>query len=188
MIQKFKRGNLVHIAKDLGSRMSHYRKNVDAIILYSNAYEDGGDNTVSYTVMFSDNPNSSCSYKEDQLTLICFGGENLIKEAIKKICWIKARDTDIKYIMSKLDDGNLTTDSILFLFNLINYRTSFIRVGDYHALYRDWFQFYPIFLHIRNSKTIDEAKSILNSTDLLKYNVTKVYKFFHNDFCEVPNA
>ena len=77
MKQKFKRGNLVHIAKNLGSMMSHFENDKDVIIVGSYADQYGGSNTESYTVMFEDG-NTSSWYEESQLTLINEGGVNLL--------------------------------------------------------------------------------------------------------------
>ncbi len=83
--QKFKRGNLVHIAKDLGSRMSHFYNDVDAIIVGSYADLYGGSNTESYMVMFVETGGRGCWYEEHQLTLINEGGKHLFQEAYKNI-------------------------------------------------------------------------------------------------------
>ncbi|KUJ56438.1 hypothetical protein [Chryseobacterium aquaticum] len=81
-MQKFKRGNLVKIADDLGEGMSHFEKGKEAIILFS--YKDlyGGNNDKSYEVVFPDTGTTSAWYKEHQLTLIEEGGEHLIYSAL----------------------------------------------------------------------------------------------------------
>ena len=57
--QKYKRGNLVHIAKDLGDHMSHFTSDKDVIIVGSYADQYGGSDTDSYTVMFVDDGNTT---------------------------------------------------------------------------------------------------------------------------------
>ena len=42
-MQKFKKGDYVHVAKDLGPMMSHFKKDCDAIVMYSYAEKYGGD-------------------------------------------------------------------------------------------------------------------------------------------------
>lgn len=69
-MQKFHKGDLVHIAKDLGSSMSHFTADVDAIVIgsYSDQYgtpDSGG----GYTIHIKDHGQHSWYY-ESQLTLI----------------------------------------------------------------------------------------------------------------------
>ena len=83
-MQKFKRGDVVHIASDLGKSMSHFEKDKDVIILYSYAEQYGGGNTKSYSVLFPDNGNEVSWYEEHQLTFLRYGGEELIAKIKKK--------------------------------------------------------------------------------------------------------
>ena len=68
-MQKFKKGSLVRIAKDLGDSMSHFTADRDAVVLYSYAEECGGENTDSYGLHIEGNGHSAW-YEEHQLTLI----------------------------------------------------------------------------------------------------------------------
>lgn len=81
---KFKRGNLVRIADDLGLSMAHFEKGCDAIINKVNRthsdYIDENNNRSTeyrydYEVMFPDTGNTSAWYDENQLTLIDESGE-----------------------------------------------------------------------------------------------------------------
>lgn len=166
--QKFKRGNLVHIAV----------KDKDAIIVGSYADEFGGSDTKSYTVMFSDTGGESSWYKEYQLKLIDEGGEHLFDEAKKNRKRISKQNTDINYIASKLDDGSLSSESILFLFDMLGHNTSFHRNGEFFVLYSDWQQLHPVFAHIKNAEKLEDAKSIFTEEGLNKYNIEKVYDAF----------
>ncbi len=76
--QKFKRGDVVHIAADLGQSMSHFEKDEDVVILYSYADEYGGDDTKSYSVLFVKGGNEVSWYDEHQLTFMYHGGEEII--------------------------------------------------------------------------------------------------------------
>ena len=68
-MQKFHKGDLVHVAKDLGPMMSHFKADVDAVVIGSYADKFGGDNTKSYTLHLK--RSGECSwYKEHQLSLI----------------------------------------------------------------------------------------------------------------------
>jgi len=176
--QKFKRGNLVHIAKDLGSMMSHFENDKDVIIVGSYAEQYGGNNTKSYTVMFPDTGEECSWYEEHQLTLIDEGGEHLFEEAKKNRERISEQNTDINYIVSKLDEGSLSSESILLLFDMLGHNTSFHRNGEFFALFLDWQQLHPVFVHIKNAETLKEAKSIFTEEGQNKYNIEKVYDAF----------
>lgn len=82
--QKFKRGDVVHIAADLGQSMSHFTKNKDVVILGSYADQFGGSNTKSYTVMFLDTGGECSWYQEHQLTFLRHDGEELIAKITKE--------------------------------------------------------------------------------------------------------
>lgn len=177
--QKFKRGNLVHIAKNLGPTMSHFDNDKDAVIIGSYADLYGGSDTKSYTVMFIETGNECSWYEEHQLTLVNEGGGHLFKEAKKNRKRISAQNTDINYIVSKLDDGGLSSESVLLLFKILGYKTSFHTNGEYFVLFSDWKQLHPVFVHIKNAKTLEDAKSIFTESGREKYNIEKVYNAFH---------
>ena len=176
--QKFKRGNLVYIAKDLGPLMSHFTSGVNAIVVYSYAEQYGGENISSYSVMFLDDGNLSSWYHESQLTLVEEGGEHLFEIAQENRKKVSEKNKDISYILSQLDEGNFGSESILFLFDMLGYQSSFNRNGEFFILYRDWAELHPIFCHIKNAKNLEEAKCIFKPHALPKYNIEKVYKTF----------
>lgn len=176
--QKFKRGNLVHIAKDLGSMMSHFENDKDVIVVGSYADQYGGNDTKKYTVMFPNTGRTSSWYIEHQLTLVDEGGEHLLEEAKKNRERIYKQDTDINYIVSSLDEGSLSSDSILLLFDMLGHNTSFHRNGEFFVLFSDWQQLRPVFIHIKNAETLEDAKSIFTEKGQNKYNVEKVYNAF----------
>ena len=70
--QKFKKGERVKIAEDLGKYMSHFRSGVEATVLYSYRQEFGYGDRDQYAVKFDDGI-SSAWYKEWQLTLVVRG-------------------------------------------------------------------------------------------------------------------
>jgi hypothetical protein len=87
-MQKFKNGDLVRVAKDLGPRMSHFTADCDAIVIGSYADQFGGgsddDDEDSraqhqYTLYLKDEGETSW-YEEDQLTLIESGRRDKLKE------------------------------------------------------------------------------------------------------------
>ena len=162
--QKFKRGNLVHIAKNLGSMMDHFTNDVDAIIIGSYKDQYGGSNTESYTVMFADDGSTCSWYEEDQLTLLDEGGEYLIEEAEKIAkAWL-VQATDLKWIVENWSTSDaFSAATILFLFEKIGYQSSFLRNGEYIALYSDWWGVLPFFdflIKIGVCVNVDLLKSI----------------------------
>jgi len=67
--QKFAPGTRVHIAKDLGPMMQHFKGDVDATVLYTYAHAYGGDDVESYSLGV-DGYGTVAWYKEWQLTEI----------------------------------------------------------------------------------------------------------------------
>jgi len=176
--QKFKRGNLVRIADNLDSSMSHFPCGREAIVEGSYADKYGGSNTGSYTLMFPDTGGQVSWYREDQLTLIDEGGEHLIEEAEKVSDRIYKEKTDIAFLAKGIDSGELSSDSILFLFDMLGFDSESNKNGEYFALFSEWAELRFAFLHIKNSKSLEEARSIFTEDVLLKYNVEKVYNAF----------
>ena len=177
--QKFKRGNLVKIAKDLGDSMSHFENDKEAIIVGSYADTYGGNDTnSSYAVMFLDTGGQSSWYYERQLTLINEGGKRLFKQAKANRARISKQNTDINYILPLLDKGQLSSESILYLFKISGLKSSFYKNGEFYALYSEWSMLLPFFVHIKNAKTLRKAESVFGSEALKKFNVKKVYKIF----------
>lgn len=69
MEQKFKRGDYVKVAKNLGSSMSHFKSDCEAIVCYSYKDEFGGYDTQSYCIHIKGYGEVSWYY-EHQLELI----------------------------------------------------------------------------------------------------------------------
>jgi len=178
-LQKFKRGNLVHVDKELGSMMTHFENDKDAIIVGSYADQFGGNNTKSYTLIFLDDGCEVSWYEEHQLTLIDEGGEHLFEEAKATREKIRKQDTDINYILEHLDLGRLSSESILMLFDVIGFKTLFHKSGEFFVLFDEWCFMHPLFLHIKYSKTLEEAKSCLTKKGIETLNIEKEYKLFH---------
>jgi len=167
--QKFKRGNLVEV-------LGEGRK---AIIEYSYAEEYGGSDVDSYSIIWQDTGSSLAWKRTDELKLIDEGGEYLFDEAKKNRERISEQNTDISYIVSKLDEGRLSSESILFLFDMFGHKTSFHRNGEFFILFSDWEQLHPVFLHIKNAETLEDAESIFTEEGRNKYNIKKVYDAFN---------
>lgn len=68
MKQKFKKGSLVRVVKDLGMSMSHFTSDCDAIVMYTYNQQYGGGNIDSYCLYIKGEGETSW-YKESQLIL-----------------------------------------------------------------------------------------------------------------------
>lgn len=79
MTQKFHKGDLVHVVKDLGPAMSHFTSDIDAIVIGSYKDQYGGNDTKSYTLHLKGR--GQCSwYDEHQLELLETGRFDLIDQ------------------------------------------------------------------------------------------------------------
>jgi ribosomal protein S24E len=78
-MQKFKKGDWVQIAKDLGRSMTHFTADCEAIVVGSYKDQYGGSDTKSYT-LYLKNQGKSSWYEEHQLTLIESGRLDKLKE------------------------------------------------------------------------------------------------------------
>lgn len=185
-IQKFKRGNLVeilvgHIGYTNEGEKDFQPEDVGrkAIIEYSYAEKYGGNDTDSYSIIFEDTGSSMAWKRTNELRLIEEGGEHLFEEAKKKRAAISKRDTDINYILANLEEGSLSSESILLLFDLLGFESSFKRNGEFFALYSDWARLHPVFVHIKNANSLEEVQSVFNQAGLERLNVKEVYQLFH---------
>ena len=77
--QKYKKGDLVMIAKDLGDGMSHFTSDCEAIVMYTYASEYGGDDVESYG-LYIKGKGQTAWYKEHQLTLIKSSQHELLNQ------------------------------------------------------------------------------------------------------------
>ena len=98
-VQKFKRGDVVHIAADLGQSKSHFKKDKDVVIIGSYADQFGGGNIDDYSVMFLDTGNECSWYDEHQLTFLYYGGEELITKITKEREQREKVESDLGWIV-----------------------------------------------------------------------------------------
>jgi hypothetical protein len=91
MIQRFNRGDLVHIGADLGPSMDHFCRDVDAVVLYSYASKYGGSDHNSYGVHLKGGGECSWYYGQ-QFTLIERGRLDLLGQ------WTAERKARIKQL------------------------------------------------------------------------------------------
>jgi hypothetical protein len=93
--QKFHKGDLVHVAKDLGPYMEHFTNDIDAIVLGSYNDQFGGGDIKSYSLHLKGKGHSSWYY-ESQLTLLENNRPDLLNQ------WEAEAEAEIK-IKSDLD-------------------------------------------------------------------------------------
>lgn len=110
-LQKFHRGDVVHIAKNLGSWMSHFEADEDVVIIgsYCDQFHhhsippvDGRcvePNGHSYTVLFFNGGEVSW-YAEHQLTFLRTGGPCIIHEIQDAYEKVKTVQTDMAWIVA----------------------------------------------------------------------------------------
>lgn len=78
-MQKFKKGTVVRIAKDLGKSMSHFTNDCLAIVEYTYAEKYWGTDTKSYS-LYIEGKGSCAWYSEHQLTYISDDGADLLQQ------------------------------------------------------------------------------------------------------------
>lgn len=78
-MQKYNKGDLVRISKDLGPSMSHFTSDCDAIVMYTYDEKYGGGNVDSYCLHLKGRGQVSW-YFESQLTLIEKNRNDLLKK------------------------------------------------------------------------------------------------------------
>lgn len=98
-MQKFQKGDWVQVAKDLGSGMSHFTADCEAIVEYSYNDRYGGGDTKSYSLHLKGS--GSCSwYRENQLTLIESGRLDKLQEWKDSAEAERAQKSDLDWIFA----------------------------------------------------------------------------------------
>lgn len=138
--QKYKHGDLVRVADDLGSMMEHFEKGCNAIVIgsYADQFGGGGANHQQYTI-FIEGGGETSWYYEHQLNFIRHAPELL--EAWKEQAEARSRDyADLAWIREHWLEQRerLSATSILRIFKWLGVRSSFERNGEYYCLFMDW--------------------------------------------------
>ena len=190
MEQKFKRGNKVKIL--FGSPMwtiengkttisDSQPEDIGKEVLIIGSYNDlyGGGGMSKYKVMYCDTGNTSAWKHENNLEFIEEGGEHLIDQAKAKAEEKFKFDTDLTQLVSIWVEkqGRLSSDTILFLFDKIGFRSVFLLNGEYYSLINDWSYFYPLFNAIFTYETKEAILICLKEPfDLIiKENIIKLF-------------
>lgn len=95
--QKFHKGDLVHVAKDLGEMMRHFTADIDAIVLGSYKDQYGSDNTQSYSLHLKGEGHCSWYY-ENQLELIEAGRIDLLEQWEAEAAAFVKQNSDLDWI------------------------------------------------------------------------------------------
>jgi hypothetical protein len=188
MEQKFKRGNLVKVL--LGQKIwtntegfkyiSSDYVGKTALIEYSYSDKYGGGNTNSYSIMFTDTGSTLAWKNYNELEFIDEGGEHLFTECLAKREAISKANTDLKQIVENWDveKETLSAETILFLFEKIGFKSSFLTNGEFYVLTLDWLKAYPLFNLIMTTKNKQDVIDILNE-ELPKDFINKILEFFN---------
>ena len=99
IMQKFHKGDLVHVAKDLGPSMFHFEADCDAIVVGSYDDQYGRGDTSSYTLYIKGSGTVSW-YHENQLTLIESSRSDLLDKWKNEAADEKALKGDLDWIFS----------------------------------------------------------------------------------------
>lgn len=136
--------------------------------------------TFNYTVIYIETGNRSCWMPESNLEFIENGGEHLFQIARDNEKRLVEKDTDLKHIICNWDDMTFNARNIIFLANLIGFQLSHFKRNDYGQLGKDWDMLKPIYDHLINSSSIEEAKIIISSDALKILKISDVYNSIKN--------
>lgn len=196
MEQKFKRGNLVKIlvghliwvsTPEGGESRDISPKDIGrlGIIKSSYAEEHRPDSTneqdyQKYSVVYQDTGSSIAWKNDNELEFIDIGGEHLLEEAKETWKMMETRESNLAWILPRLEEGNLGSISILHLFKLLGFKSSFLTNGEYFILQRDWTLFHKAFVGIKNANSLAEAMLIFHEKMRPHFKIQEVYNAFHN--------
>lgn len=147
--QKFKHGDIVKVADDLGPSMEHFEKSCKAAVIASYRDQFGGSASREpiYTIFIEGHGESSWYYQH-QLTFIEHNPALL--ETWKEHAEARTRDyVDFKWIKAqwpvwKKNQQYPPASSVMALLDVVGCDTVVRRKGEYYALYEDFNQAYPI--------------------------------------------
>ncbi len=124
-MQKFKRGDKVRVADDLGGPMSHFRSGYDAIVKGSYHDQFGHGDHDEYTLMACDTGSESSWYEEHQLTFLEHVGEEGIDQIAVDRDAREAIESDIDWIFDnwkeiRTSPSGATMDKLMELIGMTN--------------------------------------------------------------------
>ena len=138
-----------------------------------------------YEVMFFEDGNTVAWYEDYQLKFL-YHDDNAIDECKKINDEILKRERDIDYIRKKVleNEFNLSSASILKLFEKVNFNSVFLRNGEYYALYNDWYYLCRLFkmLFMKKRESMNE-----NIKEMFKEQYVEKYIDSFNNFYDEVN-
>lgn len=164
--QKFKKGDICYLRKGLrlSSGESEYEWEGEVCIVGSYADLYWGNNRMDYSVIFTDTGNSLAWCDESTLSFIRHEGPKYIEHLKLRRLKIKEERTKLQYIVENWNNGHLSSDQILAIFEIISFPTHFIRNGEYYSLFMEWRQVVP-FIDAMIKGCYDEVSRVLKNTD-----------------------
>ncbi len=98
-MQKFAKGDLIQIAKDLGPCMRHFTADCRGIVVGTYAQQYGGNNIKAYTIYLEGHGEVSW-YEEHQLTLLEAGRSDLLQTWRDEAARAEEQESDPDWIFS----------------------------------------------------------------------------------------
>ena len=121
-VQKFHRGDLVRIAKDLGAEMAHFESDQDALVIgsYADRYPDmaGEREHHIYTLLFTESGGECSWYYEDQLTLIAHAGDEAIAKVQADREQLRQKRSALPWIVANWNPAQMPGESLQALADL----------------------------------------------------------------------
>lgn len=161
--QKFKRGDVVHIAANLSCAMSHFEKDKDVVILGSYADQFGGSNTKDYSVMFLDTGDEVSWYHEKQFTFLRYEGEKIIEKIRKTREEYDTKVSQLNWIIANWENIKHSTPhaSAVKLMALVGITKPFGEHGEYWDFCQHWQLTYKLLDPILSTGDIKRIKNFI---------------------------
>lgn len=162
-MQKFHRGDKVHIAKNMPKYMSHFESDFDGIVIGSYADQFGGSDTKSYSILKCDDGNEISWYEENQLTFITHVGEKGINVVESGRAKAEKQQSDLKWIVKNWNDmksrNSISGFSMTTLMKLVGINNPWGSHGEGYVYYINsmaTFQLLNPVLSTGNIKSVQE--------------------------------
>lgn len=180
--EKFRRGDLVRISKDLGPSMEHFDgKGARAIVLgsYRDQYGGSGDHATKEYSLFIEDFGHESWFHEHQLTLIEKGSHALLETWEDQMEAWEERQSSVRWIVEHWKEVREKTSStsILALFHAIGWHSAFERNGEYFCLWEDWYKAFGFFDQLI-TKSLEELRA-MQKPDALPEHVAEVERCWH---------
>lgn len=173
MKPKFRYGDLVRVADDLGPSMEHFTKGCNAIVVEAQGAE------IPQYGLFLENRCESWWYYETQLTFIRRAPDLLESWKDQRDARIK-NEGDLRWIRANWNDlikNRFSPTTILRLFELMEFRSSFHRNGEYYCLYAEFAEWLPVLHMLFTAESLPEPKAPLSPED--KRIIDSAWKAIH---------